>query len=650
LEQEQNTMQSPSTQREEQVSAILDTILDIRNPNDVDITADGSRIAFVVWEPAPGARAERPKGRIWVTDVAKNETVPFLSGKANEISPRWSPDGKHLAFITTPEGEKEKPQLYVIAATGGEPRLVYKMPNGVSTLSWSPDGTQIAFLSQEGEAPQTDPIVLSPERHQRLWTVRLQQARPEPVTPKGFTVWEYDWSSDSKQFALYYSAGSDRTDWYHSQIGVIAADGGTIKQLTNLTLPTRGLSWSPDSKQIIYLSGKWSDPGRGSGDIFAVSVSTKEVRNLTPGIDCSPAWCRWLPDNRNIIFTALKDVTHQIGLLDSQSGAVRILTEDFVMQWDQPALSMTADFSQFVTIHSSSQQPPEIWSGTLQQEQNTATAISWQQVTRLNASVAELHNLTASERIRYESVDGWQIDGIFFTPTTDPSGKLPPLYVNVHGGPSGADSDGWDGTDQFFVTAGYAVFHPNMRGSWGHGAAFANAVIGDMGGKDLQDILNGVDYLIRQGRVDGDRVTIGGWSNGGFLSAWAITRTPRFKAAMVGAGITDWVGMHAQTDLADADILLLDADPLQTPEAFHRNSPLTYAGKITTPTLILHGQDDQPVPVALAYGFYRALRANNVPVECVVYPREGHGLSEREHLRESLQRQLKWFDRYTRTA
>src|SRR6266851_2904935 len=281
-----------------------------------------------------------------------------------------SSDGKKLAFITQAEGEKEKPQLYLMPAEGGDPRQVCKMPNGISDLAWAPDGSRIAFISLEGEEPKNDPKVISPGRQRRLWTVRPDHTIPEPVVPDGISVWEYSWSPDSKQLALYYATGPGDTDWYRGQIGVIAA--------------------------------------------------------------------------------------------------------------------------------------------------------------------------------------------------------------------------------------GYAVFRPNMRGSWGHGTAFADAVLGDMGGKDFQDILNGVEYLVREGLVDGSRIGIGGWSNGGYLTAWAVTQSNRFKAAMMGAGISDWHNMHAQTNIADADILLLAADPLENPEVYRKHSPLTYAGRVTTPTLILHGEDDPAVPVAQA--------------------------------------------------
>lgn len=640
-----------------QMSAILDTLMGMRYVGDVDLTPDGKRVAFGVWEVVPGEQKRR--GRIWVATVESGKVQraqPLTSGQRNETNPRWSPDGKALAYIVPPEGEKEKPQIHIIPSEGGDARLVCKMPNGVSDLSWSPDGSRLAFISLEGEEPERDPKVLTPSRHRRLWTIRPDQAIPEPVIAPGFTAWEYAWSPDSRQFALYYSTGSDDTDWYNSEIGVVASAGGAIRQLTHLTWQARGLAWSPDSQQLAYLSGRWSDPGRGSGEIFVLSLedsrgeagSHPQARNLTPDIECSPAWCCWFPDGRHLLYTSVKNVTHQIGLLDTHDGTSTTLDDDFVMQWDQPTLAITPDRRTFVTVHATAQQPPDVWYGTMTYNSEQPVGVAWKQLSHLNPIVVGTLPLPQTERINYESVDGWRIDGLFTPPQQAQEGELPPLYVDVHGGPSGTDCDDWYSSNLVFAAAGFAVFHPNMRGSWGHGREFADAVLGDMGGKDFQDILNGIEYLVQQGRMDGKRVCIGGWSNGGFLSAWAITQTDRFKAAMVGAGITDWHNQHAQSTIPGADVVLLTADPLENPDAYRRCSPITYANRATTPTLILHGEDDPVVPVAQAYAFYRALKERNVPVECVIYPRAGHGVSEQKHMRDVYERMIRWFERYVK--
>ena len=625
----------------------LELVLEMRVPGTVEISADGKQVAFVVYSRVPGEQKYR--GSIWVAQTdGSAEARPVTSGKHGETSPCWSPDGEKLAFVTRPEGEKEKPQLHIISLEGGEPELICKMPAGVSDLTWAPDGSRIAFLSLEGEEPKDDPKVLAPARHRRLWSVRAGHTIPEAVTPRDVTVIEYNWSPDSKFLALYSSNGPEETDWYRGQIGVVAAQGGAIRQLTSLKLPARALAWSPDGKQIAFLSGRWSDPGRGASDIYAVSLETLQVRNMTPGIESSPTWCTWLANGSHLLVAMVKQVTHQIAVLDSRDGSMRLLEEDFVMQRDMPSLSITSNHRVCATMHSSSQLPRDIWSGTLTFEDDLPTNIEWRRLTRLNPLAEELLPPVQTERIRYQSADGQLIDGLFTLPTATHGESLPPLYVNVHGGPSGAECDYWSGTDMAYLAAGYAVFRPNYRGSWGQGMAFADAVMGDMGGKDLQDILSGVEYLAREGKVDGGRVAIGGWSNGGYLSAWAVTQTKRFKAAMMGAGISDWLNMHAQTNISDADVMMMGADPLENPDAYYRSSPITFAGRAQTPTLILHGEDDPAVPVAQAYAFYRALRERDVPVECVVYPREGHGLGEWDHLRDATERQLRWFETYVK--
>ena len=324
--QPEMTNTSSSQQRS---SVTLDSMLDMRFPDDATISSDGKRGAFVGWERVPDEPKRR--GRIWVADTSGSEARPFTNGKRGETCPRWSPDGTQLAFTTQPEDEKEKPQLHLMLAESGEAKLLCKMPNGVSDLSWAPDGSRIAFISLEGDEPKSDPKVIGPGRHRRLWTIRPDSAIPEPVVADGITVWEYSWSPDSKQLALHYALGPGDTDWYRSQIGVVAAEGGAVRPVTNLTWQMRALAWSPDSTQISYVSGRWSDPGRGSGDIFTVSLQSGQTRNLTPDIDCSPSWSCWLPDGRHLLYAATKNVTHQIGIIDSSDGSITLLDEDFVM-------------------------------------------------------------------------------------------------------------------------------------------------------------------------------------------------------------------------------------------------------------------------------------------------------------------------------
>ncbi|HKW23986.1 MAG TPA: hypothetical protein VJO13_21605, partial [Ktedonobacterales bacterium] len=230
-----------------------------RTPDDEDIHPDGSRAAFVLRDWA----ADQPKSvaRIWTVPLGGGQATALTAGPGNDTHPRWSPDGQQLAFLSTRDGEQggSKAQVYVMPASGGTPRRICTLPNGVESFAWSPDGHRLALLTWEGDEPAKDPIVVAPDRHRRLWTVGLTSDQPAPVTPANLTIWEYAWSPDGQQFAIYYSAGPGETDWYRGQVGTVPAEGGAVRRLTRLNRQAAALAWAPDSSRIAYISGEWSD-------------------------------------------------------------------------------------------------------------------------------------------------------------------------------------------------------------------------------------------------------------------------------------------------------------------------------------------------------------------------------------------------------
>ncbi len=622
------------------------SLVDTRLPVDVQLSPDGQRVAFVVFERI--LEKSRPRMRIWTVGTESGEAEPLTKNIHEAFAPRWSPDGKQIAFIGKGEGEKEKPQVYLIPAEGGEAKQVCTMPNGASSLAWSPDSSRLSFLSLQGEEAESDPLVIKPGRHMRLWTVRPDYDTPEPVTPDNLTVWDYAWSPDSKHIAMYYSLGPDETDWYRGQVGVVAAGGSAVRQVTHLTRQAAAITWTPDSTHITYISGEWSDRGLVGGEIFTVPLAGGEVRNLTPGALVCYSWCRWFPDQQRLLYACWSGVTHQLGILNAVDGTTTLLDGDFIMGDPPcPRFSATADMRCLVTTHSTPQIVFDVYLGQLADSDTPTPTITWRRLTWLNRLTEEIMAIPTSERISYESVDGWRIDALLTHPLNHSGDTLPPLIVNVHGGPSSAWIDNWGGLlTKVLASAGYAVLRANIRGSQGRGVAFSDAVLRDPGGKDFQDIMHGVDYLIEQGRVDGNRVGILGWSYGGFMTAWAITQTTRFKAAMMGAGVSDFHDFHALSNISDWDMRVLGASPLEQHEIYRAHSAITYAGRVTTPTLILHGAEDICVPVNQAYAMYRALLERNVPTELVIYPREGHGPRERAHLVDLEERVLNWFKKY----
>ncbi|HEX4715149.1 MAG TPA: S9 family peptidase [Ktedonobacteraceae bacterium] len=571
----------------------------------------------------------------------------MTAGPKDDVSPRWSPDSQQIAYVSTGEGEKEKPQLHIIAAHGGEAWRVCTMPNGVSDPEWAPDGSRIAFLSLEGEEPQSDPLIAVPARHRRLWIARPGFDIPEPVTPDNLTVWEYAWSPDGKQIAVYYSTRPDETDWYNGQVGIVPAGGGAVRRISQLVGQASSLTWLPDGRRVAYVTGNWSDRGLVGGDLFVQAIEGGEAHNLTPNGEISLSWCRWSLDGKRLLYATWSGVTHQIGLLNEHDASMKTLADDFVIgERFGPRFSTTPDLRGMAVTHSTHEHPYDVWFGELTGEGNAISGIEWRQLTRLNPIAEETLAIAPTARLRYESVDGWQIDALFTSPLRHEGDTPPPLVVHVHGGPSAAYVDSWGGWAQVLASAGFAVLESNIRGSQGRGTTFSDAVLGDMGGKDFQDIMCGIDDLIQRGLVDANHVGIMGWSYGGFMTAWAVTQTNRFKAAMMGAGVCDFHSFHAQTNIPDWDRRFIGVDILEHPEVYRERSAITYAARVTTPTLILHGEKDKCVPVNQAHAFQRALNERGVPTELVVYPREGHGPKEKSHLRDLEERLVRWFKQY----
>ena len=536
----------------------------------------------------------------------------------------------------------------MIPAAGGAARRVCAMPNGVSALAWAPDSAKIAFTSLEGPEPPSDPIIVTPGRHTRLWTARMEGGQPAPVTPDGVTVWDFVWSPDGTRFALYFGDGPDETDWYRGMVGIVDAGGGSVRPLVRPEGQAGALAWSPDSARVAYVSGEWSDHGLVGGDVFVVPAAGGAAPNLTPGIGFSPSWLQWLPDGARLLYCAWDGLAGQIGLLDEASGATATLADDVVVgESGWPRLSATRDGRTFATIFADARHPAEIYRGALAGPEETPSGVEWARLTRLNPLAEETHARVPSRRLTYAGADGWKIQALYTPPLSHDGAGAPPMVLLAHGGPTSAHRDDWSGwLNQVLVSAGFAVLRPNPRGSIGRGVAFANAVLGDMGGKDFEDLTRGVDYAIAEGLADPERLAIIGWSYGGFMTAWAVTQTQRFKAAMMGAGICDYHSFHAQTNIQDWDRRFIGADLNEDPDAYRARSAITFVRNVTTPTLIIHGEKDPCVPVNQAWAFSYALRERGVPVELAIYPREGHGFVERDHLKDFPERIIRWLKRW----
>ena len=370
------------------------------------------------------------------------------------------------------------------------------------------------------------------------------------------------------------------------------------------------LAWSPDSRQIVYLISAISDQPLWSGDVCIVDAAGGQPRQLTPRqMPMSITKLDWIWPDRMIYSARQLDGT-SFGYLDVATGATRALWSDYatIADWTVPHISLSADGARFATIVERPDTPPQVWAGTLSDE-----GASWQQITHFEYPALALGK---SEPICWTARDGLEIVGHVIYPADYEPGKRYPTFCQIHGGPTWSwlphYQVWWEWWSQFLAGRGYLVFLPNIRGSAGRGTAYAEANVGDMGGEDFQDAMSGLDHLIELGLADPDRLGIGGWSYGGFMTAWAITQTKRFKAAIMGAGIANWESYYAQNSIRAWQSTFYGSTPYADPETHRQWSPQTYIRNVVTPTLILHGQEDHDVSLSQAHEMYQALKACGV--------------------------------------
>jgi dipeptidyl aminopeptidase/acylaminoacyl peptidase len=630
-------------------------LLSLQSLTDAQLSPDGELIAFAVTDTFKD-KTRFVKSAIWVVPAAGGEARPFTGGSRSDTTPRWSPDGRRLAFLSD-RLEDGRHQLYVIPRDGGEARALTDVKGSINWLGWSPDGRQIAIILEDAETEderkrkeaKDDPLEFElHHKFARVWVLDVATRELRCVTTADVQVWEAAWSPDGRDFALLVSTEPYEWSWYEAYLARVPAAGGEIASLLNpvprqLSMPR----WSPDSRQIAYLACAWSDRGAVGGDLYVTSADGGSATNLTVDYRGSVRSLHWSADGGALLALATEDARSALLRITLDgvrhtvwSGPVG-LSERF-----QPTFSSALDGARLAVIREDFDHPREVWAG----ERTGDGAYAWRQLTHFNPQVKDW-TLGLAEELRWTSADGLALQGFVIKPVGYESGKRYPAITIVHGGPAALHDFRFSATimagwAQLFATRGYLVFLPNPRGSFGWGTAFTESNLGDMGGKDMQDVLAGIDHLIAQGLVDAGRLGIAGWSYGGFMTCWMVTQTPRFQVAIMGAGISNWLSFHGVSTLSTWDQQFYLADPYERDGTYTRFSPMTYVHQVRTPTLILHGEKDPVVPVGQAYEFFRALKELKTPVELVVYPREGHGVMEKAHRLHLSNRVLDWIARY----
>jgi len=632
-------------------------ILTLRQVTDAQLSPDGSRIIFQVSRPrADDGKPGAPIPELWLIPTAGGEPSRFTTSLEGDRAAQWSPDGRKIAFLSRRPGS-DYTQVYLIPVDGGEAYRLTNAENSVLAFKWSADGKRIAYTvtdpktkeEQEAERKGRDWIVADRNyKHIRLFAIEVDSKKSHLVTTTNLTVHDFDWSPDGSQFVIAAAETPTVDDSYMKlKIQSVPLSGGAPKLVAKTAGKLSQPRWSPDGKWIAWLGATaLNDPFAGS--IFVAPAAGGEPENLTSRYEGTAASLSWVPnESSTIAFVGIeRQDTRAYTLALASKNRTRIPTGSVSLLG---GIVFSRDGKRIAFSASTPSHPYEVFVAETFVTENGDS--SPKRLTKLNKFLDDI-SLGQQEIVRWKSIDGLEIEGVIVKPVGYQASQRYPVVMQPHGGPESADLNGWLGSysrwGQMLAGRGFVTFYPNYRGSIGRGPQFAMADHRDLMGKEFQDMLAGLDHLVKLGIADANRIGVGGGSYGGYTSAWAATYgSERFKAAIMFAGISNWPSMTGTSDIfLENSTVHWDAILYDNYALYWDRSPLAHIKRANTPTLIVHGAADPRVPISQSQEIYTALKWKGVPVEFVTYPREGHGISEREHQQDFMRRVTGWYEKY----
>jgi dipeptidyl aminopeptidase/acylaminoacyl peptidase len=629
-------------------------VLTIRELDEVKLSPDGRRVAFTVSEPNDPRKPREPRpSNIWIVEADGSASPrPLIPGLKNAETPRWSPDGRTLAFLSDrgdPEGEAdESTQVYLWR--DGEKKAVRltSVPGGVEQYEWSPDGKMIAFVARdqataEEEARKAvgDDAIVRPERdlkYSRLWVASLSDGKAVQVTRQDFEISELAWSPTGSEIALIVAPSPRREDSLDLSLVVVNRSTGEVARTLTKNVSSVGgiLRWSPDGRWLTFFEcppskefNFWLSLAPAQGG--AIRPLLKDYRGsiLTP---------EWAPDSRSLLAQSIEGTREVISRIDIETGAFHKITDLMQSQW---GASFSTNGETMAYLAQTPESGDDVWVTGKNGRPVKITDFNPQTKSWLFGKVSEVEWKS--------SRDGLTRRGVLITPPGYKPGTLYPTVVNTHPGDTawwvGFHASKWWDWGQLLASNGYVVFLPNTRGVTGEGGAM-HAMNSHWGREAFPDLVDGVDYLVARRIADPNRLGIGGWSNGGFMTEYAITHTTRFRAAVALTGHSDLFSLYGTSAIRTEIRVVNPLSPYFDRKWYDEGSPIAFVRNCRTPTLVMHGESDSGVPVGMAYEFHTGLRDAGVETELVIYPRERHNIQEYSHRVDLQKRMLAWFDKH----
>jgi dipeptidyl aminopeptidase/acylaminoacyl peptidase len=645
----------------------LEDLFTVRTLGGVQVSPDGEQIVYTV--RTVSLEKNEANTDIWLLSLPERGTpqnIQLTRNPKNDLSPRWRPDGEAFAFLSVrvgADGKEDQAALYLMDPRGGEPEKLYQHQTAIAAFRWAPDGKSIAFTAQDPEPADAKEKREEgrdvsredePGAYSHLWMLDVATRRARRVTTgKDYSVGGFALAPDGRAIAFSAAPSPKITDAWHSDLYLVGADSGAAPhKLTENPGPDDAPEFSPDGAFIYYHAIQSASYRVGSSRVYRIPKGGGSSEDVSPDLDVEPSDYYLTPDGKGAYFLATVGTTRGLFHMPlATRKAVRQSGDQGVIS----GVSFSKDFYRMAYLRETMTRPQELYLADDATHPELDGLKNFTPVTRHNADAAAWA-VGLSDVIRWKSADGRVVEGVLVYPAGwTPSRGAAPLIVKIHGGPSGVHQQNFQassyGSDaQRYAADGYAVLLPNPRGSSGYGDAAQQAVVKDWGGLDFQDIMTGVDTLIGRGIAHRDSLGVMGWSYGGYMTAWTISQTNRFKAAVMGAGITEAIAMWGTQDIIDVFEAYFGGSPWEPGEwdVYQKSSPLAHMRNAKTPTLIIHGRNDPRVPPNQAMILYRSLKALNVPTELMWLPRSGHSPTEPGLQYETAKAQKEWMDRWIR--
>ena len=597
-------------------------------------------------------KSGRRIAHIWRAPIGGGQPVQLTSGAEGETGPRWSPDGKTIAF-TAKRGDNEFAQIYLLPTDGGEARQLTTHASAVSEMAWAPDGSTLYFKAPEPTSADEkarekarDDVYAYDENYKQthIWKVTVASKAEARITDGDFSVTAYDLSKDGRAIVYLRAPTPLLGDGDKSEVWTARADGSGAVQVTKNTVQETNAAISPDSASVLFVSGSNARfETYYNGRLFVAPASGGASRVLVgenEPIDVDRAI--WSKDGKSIYFLANLGVHEELFVVPAAGGRPRQLTDG---KHSIGSLASPGFADAFAFTISDSTSAGEVFA-------MTAGDAAPKQITHVFDYLAREFTLGRQEAITWKGADASTVEGVVTYPAGYQAGRKYPLAVMTHGGPQAADKYSIGSMSyeiQVLAGKGYVCLQPNYRGSTGYGDAFLRDMVGHYFQNAHLDVMAGVDELIRRGVADPDRLVKMGWSGGGHMTNKLITFTDRFKAAASGAGAAQWMSMYAQSDIRSYRTPWFGGTPWQKNapiDAYWNNSPLKDVANVKTPTLFFVGERDPRVPMPQSIEMYRALKSNGIPTHLYVAPREPHGWGELRHQLSKLNAEIEWFEKY----